>query len=87
MGISQPSRASQLFKCQVDGVSDAGQLCLWSRSGPVVMLQKSENVRVDAAPLYDANMLTKGGDVATIRLGDQFYVLRITRAGKLILTK
>jgi len=51
------------------------------------MLQKSENVRVDAAPLYDANMLTKGGDVATIRLGDQFYVLRITRAGKLILTK
>jgi len=38
-------------------------------------------------PTYDANDLTKGGDQAQIVLRDQTYNLRITRAGKLILTK
>jgi hemin uptake protein HemP len=38
-------------------------------------------------PTYDAADLTKGGDRALILLNDQTYVLRITRAGKLILTK
>ena len=38
-------------------------------------------------PLYDANDLTKGGGLAKIKLQDQIYTLRITRAGKLILTK
>ncbi|MEO0484974.1 MAG: hemin uptake protein HemP [Pseudomonadota bacterium] len=38
-------------------------------------------------PVYDAADLTKGGDLAKIKLGDQLYTLRITRAGKLILTK
>jgi hemin uptake protein HemP len=38
-------------------------------------------------PTYDANDLTKDGDQAYIVLNDQTYVLRITRAGKLILTK
>ncbi len=38
-------------------------------------------------PAYDAADLTKGGDQAHIVLNDQTYVLRITRAGKLILTK
>lgn len=38
-------------------------------------------------PLHDANALTKGGTVAHILLNGQLYVLRITRAGKLILTK
>lgn len=38
-------------------------------------------------PLYDANDLTKGGGLAKIKLDDQLYTLRITRAGKLILTK
>ena len=41
----------------------------------------------DATPVYDAIDLTKGGDVARIKLDDQLYTLRITRAGKLILTK
>jgi len=41
----------------------------------------------DPIPLYEATDLTKGGDLARIKLDDQFYVLRITRAGKLILTK
>lgn len=41
----------------------------------------------DALPLHEATDLTEGGPVAQIRLDDQLYVLRITRAGKLILTK
>ncbi len=38
-------------------------------------------------PVHDALELTGGGDLAVIRLGDQHYTLRVTRAGKLILTK
>ena len=41
----------------------------------------------DRLPVYDAADLTKGGDLAKIKLEDQLYTLRITRAGKLILTK
>ena len=38
-------------------------------------------------PTYDAARLTRGGNLAQIALADQLYTLRITRAGKLILTK
>lgn len=38
-------------------------------------------------PEHDAEYLTGGGNQALIVLGDQVYNLRITRAGKLILTK
>ena len=38
-------------------------------------------------PQHDATALTQGGNQALIVLGDQVYHLRITRAGKLILTK
>lgn len=41
----------------------------------------------NALPTYAAEDLTKGGDQAQFVLGDQIYTLRITRAGKLILTK
>ncbi|EDZ44340.1 MAG: hemin uptake protein HemP [Rhodobacteraceae bacterium] len=41
----------------------------------------------NALPTYSAQDLTKGADQAQIVLGDQTYTLRITRAGKLILTK
>jgi hemin uptake protein HemP len=41
----------------------------------------------EAAPLHDARVLTKGGVQARIALDGQVYALRITRAGKLILTK
>ncbi|WP_323769845.1 hemin uptake protein HemP [Antarctobacter sp.] len=41
----------------------------------------------ETLPVYDARELTEGGDLARIRLADQLYTLRITRAGKLILTK
>ena len=38
------------------------------------------------APVYDARDLTRDG-IAAIVLDGQVYTLRITRAGKLILTK
>lgn len=40
-----------------------------------------------AQPTYSARDLTKDGTTAYIDLDGQLYVLRITRAGKLILTK
>ena len=40
-----------------------------------------------ALPLHDARDLTAGGALAMISLDGQIYRLRITRAGKLILTK
>lgn len=39
------------------------------------------------APVHDAVDLTGGGSLALIRLNGQDYTLRITRSGKLILTK
>lgn len=41
----------------------------------------------DSAPMHFAEDLTKGGIRAEIVLGEQIYTLRITRSGKLILTK
>ena len=38
-------------------------------------------------PLHRAEDLTSGGRTAKIMLGDSLYTLRITRQGKLILTK
>jgi hemin uptake protein HemP len=38
-------------------------------------------------PIHDATVLTRGGNQAHIVLNGQVYSLRITRAGKLILTK
>lgn len=38
-------------------------------------------------PQHEATHLTKGGHLALITLNDQIYALRITRQGKLILTK
>ena len=42
---------------------------------------------VDLPPVHDARVLTAGGTTAVILLDGKSYVLRITRAGKLILTK
>lgn len=38
-------------------------------------------------PCYDARELTRDGNLAELVLDGQRYTLRITRAGKLILTK
>lgn len=42
---------------------------------------------LDDRPVHDARLLTEGGHEAEIRLDGVRYVLRITRQGKLILTK
>ena len=41
----------------------------------------------DGTAIYDAKDLIKNGTKAEIVLNEQVYILRITRAGKLILTK
>lgn len=41
----------------------------------------------DSLPTYQAKDLTEGGDLAQIVLDQQTYTLRVTKAGKLILTK
>ena len=38
-------------------------------------------------PVHRAEDLTRGGQTARILLGNQVYTLRITKLGKLILTK
>ncbi|MGV8952026.1 MAG: hemin uptake protein HemP [Cypionkella sp.] len=48
----------------------------------------SSHIPNDATlPSYDAVHLTLGGAQALIVLAEQTYTLRITRSGKLILTK
>jgi hemin uptake protein HemP len=49
--------------------------------------QETSAIAPRTVPTYLAEDLTKGADQAQIILGDQTYVLRVTRAGKLILTK
>ncbi|QCO57646.1 hemin uptake protein HemP (plasmid) [Pseudorhodobacter turbinis] len=44
-------------------------------------------VLVEAIPAYDARVMTNGQTMAHITLDGQVYTLRITKAGKLILTK
>ena len=53
----------------------------------VNVIQENRQRPLPTLPLYDATDLTRGGDLANIRLDDQLYTLRITRSGKLILTK
>tara|TARA_B100000035_G_scaffold281439_1_gene262339 strand:+ start:430 stop:600 length:171 start_codon:yes stop_codon:yes gene_type:complete len=48
---------------------------------------KDAKVPEDDSPTYNASDLTKGGNLARIILEKQIYTLRITRSGKLILTK
>ena len=51
------------------------------------VVQEVSDRKACGVPQFDANDLTGGGNLAQITLGEQVYVLRITRAGKLILTK
>lgn len=48
---------------------------------------KQQMISADVIPLHDALRLTEGGNQARITLNGQIYSLRITKAGKLILTK
>lgn len=42
---------------------------------------------LDTPPVIDARILLSGSDTAHLLLDGQTYILRLTRAGKLILTK
>ena len=54
---------------------------------PILRFEDVEEDTPRRAPRYDALDLVKSGNLAEITLGDQVYTLRITRAGKLLLTK
>ena len=49
--------------------------------------EPSRPVLATPRPVHDARVLTEGGAEAEIHLDGVRYVLRITRQGKLILTK
>lgn len=48
---------------------------------------KPTDAHVNPVATFDARELVKNGTQARIVLDGQLYILRITRAGKLILTK
>jgi hemin uptake protein HemP len=48
---------------------------------------RADALPATAIPLHDARELAEGGSVAQINLDGTAYTLRITRNGKLILTK
>ena len=50
-------------------------------------VKESESEQLSQPPTHAAEDLTDGGKQAWIEHQGQIYVLRITRAGKLILTK
>ena len=50
-------------------------------------MESTSPVRPADLPVYDAEELTQNGSLAHIALNGQLYTLRITRQGKLILTK
>lgn len=50
-------------------------------------LPETRSAPQGTSPAYNAKDLTKGGDQAQIIFDEKTYTLRITRAGKLILTK
>jgi hemin uptake protein HemP len=47
----------------------------------------AQAIQRSALPIHSARQLTSGGTQAQIELDGKVYDLRITRAGKLILTK
>ncbi len=51
-----------------------------------IIVRKEDEMPV-RAPVHRAEDLTAGGQTARILLGNQVYQLRITKLGKLILTK
>lgn len=50
-------------------------------------LQTQISTAAETTPIHSADLLTGENGLARIVLNDQIYTLRITRAGKLILTK
>ena len=66
----------------------------WQRINIIMEMKRLEQLslnnsssNVNSTPEYAARDLTKNGEIAHISLQEKMYTLRITRAGKLILTK
>lgn len=57
------------------------------QTDPILAQRPYEGPSRDVPPLHDARWLTGGGPAAEIALDGKTYTLRITRQGKLILTK
>jgi hemin uptake protein HemP len=53
----------------------------------MTLTPETTSFTLKTTPVHDAHALTTGGNLAHILLEGQVYTLRITRAGKLILTK
>jgi len=56
-------------------------------TGQTPTLSLVTRLQTSAPPEHDARTLTGGGTRATITLDGKAYILTITKAGKLILTK
>ena len=56
-------------------------------NAPAFPFRQMEPPAASTGPVWNARDLTQGGPGAQIVLDGQVYSLRITRAGKLILTK
>ena len=67
-------------------ISIIGAGIIGSSIGYKLSLNNSSS-NVNGPPEYAARDLTKNGEIAHISLQEKMYTLRITRAGKLILTK
>lgn len=82
-----PSLATILSAAKADPAIAAALADLWDRgpapTGCAAVRRQPERPR----PRHDARVLTEGGPEAEIMLDGVRYVLRITRQGKLILTK
>ena len=57
------------------------------QSNPLSIPSETVSCLPSAVPVHRAQDLTGGGQLAQIVLDGKVYALRITRAGKLILTK
>jgi hemin uptake protein HemP len=86
--ISQPEERRYRSRWHVSSRPEPGR----RPRGPAAMMSAPqpralERREPDERPCHDARLLTDGGNEAEIRLDGVRYVLRITRQGKLILTK
>ena len=84
--VSGRARARPELLLHRGGLPAAGGRPNGANQGPA-MAATARPVLTDDTPLHDARGLTSGGSQARILLDRQVYTLRITRQGKLILTK
>lgn len=77
-------------RCDADSaaaMAEVTQAPVTETKMPDTAYQEPTAMPQPAVPLHDARKLVGDGATAQIKLGASVYTLRITRAGKLILTK